>query len=116
MGYSSVLPARRCWQGLREFALLNGGSAAIEENRNEEPFKDIVGRGPCVGIGFDRRFSRGAAATSAQAGFAGGLGRGAGNSGDEGSERHVCQHYSQYCRANQGRFAAEQPQLPKGSQ
>ena len=35
--------------GPREFALLNGRKAAIEENRNEEPFENVVGRGPCAG-------------------------------------------------------------------
>ena len=55
MGCSSALPARRCWRALREFALLNGGSAAIEENWNEEPFGNFVGRGPRAGAGAGRR-------------------------------------------------------------
>src|ERR1700737_174637 len=114
MGCSLVLPARLFWQALREFALLNGGNAAIEEIWNEAPFKNFVGRGPCVGIGSGRRSGRGAAAAaSAQAGFSGGDRRGKGNSDDEERERDICQRRAQYCSADQGRVVAGQPQLSK---
>ena len=43
-GCSSVLPARRCWRAPREFALLNGRNAAIEENWNEASFRESVAR------------------------------------------------------------------------
>src|SRR5437879_1238246 len=116
MGCSLVLPARLFWQALREFALLNCGNAAIEEIWNEAPFKNFVGRGPCVGIGSGRGSGRGAAATAAQAGFSGSDRRGKRNSDDEKRERDVCQRRAQYRSADQGSAVAEQPQLSKGPQ
>src|SRR5216684_3581 len=116
MGCSLVLPARLFWQALREFALLNGGNAAIEEIWNEAPFKNFVGRGPCVGIGSGRRSSGSAAAASAQAAVSGSDGCGKGNSVDEKRERDVCQRRAQHRSADQGSAVAEQPQLSKGPQ
>src|SRR5258706_11406508 len=117
MGCSLALPAWLFWQALREFALLNGGNAAIKETWNEAPFENFVGRGPCVGIGSGRRSSRSAAAaTSAQAGFSGGDRCGQGNSDDEKRKRDVCQRRAQHRSADQGSAVAEQPQLSKGPQ
>src|SRR5260370_42299609 len=116
MGCSLVLPARPFWQARREFALLNGGNAAIEEIWNEAPFKNFVGRWPCVGIGSGRRSSGSAAATSAQAGFSGRDRRGKRNPGDEKRERDVCQRGAQHRSADQRCAFAEQPQLSKGPQ
>src|SRR5260370_9991350 len=114
MGCSLVLPARPFWQARREFALLNGGNAAIEEIWNEAPFKNFVGRGPCVGIGSGRRSSGSAAATSAQAAVPGSDRRGKRNSGDEKRQRDVCQRGAQHRSADQGSVLAGQPQLSKG--
>ncbi len=109
-GCSSALPAWRCWRALREFALLNGANAAIEENWNEGSFKNFVGREPwpCRGVGAvgafrPRRSSTGRpAARAAQAGFAGGDRSGQGNPGHEECRRDICQCGSQHRSANQG--------------
>src|SRR5258708_32882169 len=117
MGCSLVLRARLFWQALREFALLNGGNVAIEEMWNEAPFKNFVGRGPCVGIGSGRLSSgSAAAAASAQAGFSGGDRRGKRNPGDEKRERDVCQRGAQHRSPDQGSAVAGKPQLSKGPQ
>src|SRR5450432_2948159 len=83
---SSVWP---CLRVRREFALLNGRSAAIEEIRNEESFeepcKNCVCRGPCVGTGCGRRSSRGAVGST----FPGGTCLRQGNSDDEDRQQHV---------------------------
>ena len=78
--------------------------------------KNLVGRGPRAWTGPDRRSRRGAAGASAEAGFAGGDRGGQGNSGDEERERDVCERRSQHRPADQGRAAADQPQLSKGPQ
>ena len=45
------LPARRCWRAPREFALLNGADAAIQENWNEELFQILsAAAGLAVGL------------------------------------------------------------------
>src|SRR5437879_5043058 len=107
MGCSLGLPARLFWRALREFELLNGGNAAIEEIWNEAPFKNFVGRRPCVGIGSGRRPSGStAAATSAQAGFSGGDRRGKRNPDDEKRERDVCQRGAQHRSPDQGSAVA----------
>src|SRR3981189_1738223 len=121
---SSVLPARLSWQALREFALLNGGNPAIEENWNEASFKHFVGHGPCSRSGPDRRSGRrtaeaaGAATVggAAQAGLARRDRRGQGDPGDEERQRDVCQRHSQSGRSDQERAAAEQPELSNGPQ
>src|SRR6478609_1375900 len=102
MGCSLGLPARLFWQALREFALLNGGNAAIEEIWNEAPFKNFVGCGPCLGIGSGRRSSgSAAAATSAQAGVSSSDRCSKRNSGDEKRQRDVCQRRAQHRSSDQ---------------
>ncbi len=77
--------------GPREFALLNGGKAAIEENGMKRLFRILSAAGLVHGTGSGRAAGGSAAAAAAQGGYAGGDRGGQGNPDHEACQRDVCQ-------------------------
>src|SRR5580698_10379743 len=87
-GFLLASPALRYWRVLREFALLNGGDTAIEENWNDERFTSFVDRGPRGGVGAGDHSRRGPAGRRTGSLARRHRGR-RGNPGDEKCPRHV---------------------------